>query len=154
MSIIETIARLRIAVAHLGELKGWWSTSFYSDYSVGLLEYAFPRNKQVAFTASFDAVRSLLDEKIGSHNFHLFRLNVVLEEKIHRYTANLDFELSTENDELKVLEDFSDNLPSDKNPGPKNIGSLDSLDENTLQAFATEYFHAFKNDYQVHPYLN
>lgn len=143
-----------MSVGLLGEKHDWWPTNFYSESAQGFLEYAFPRNKKVGISTANDAIRTIIDEKIGANYFHLFRLNVVFEEQIHKYISSNDIRIKNEKEALESLEIQSKLLAVDGISGPKNIGNIDGLDENVLQAISAEYLDAFKNNYQVHPYLN
>lgn len=152
--ISKDIASLRIVVALLGEKHNWWPTNFYDESSLGFLEYAFPRSKNVALIASNDAIRTIMDEKVGANHFHLFRLQIVLEEQIHQFLGKDVNKEQSEEQALTALRQLAKELPVDGQSGPKNIGSVEQLDSDTIQAFAAEYLQAFTKGYQVHPYLN
>ena len=80
---------------------------------------------------------------------------MLVEELINKNEIDRSFKLiESDEDALKVLEDRAGDLSIDGNSGPKNIGSVNGLNNDIIQVIAAEYFHAFKNDYKVHPYLN
>ena len=74
------------------------------------------------------------------------------------YSVNMDYQhsarVSTSLKASQNQEQTADGLSVDKNPGPKNIGTSDKVNTDLLQVFAAEYHAAFKNGFQVHPYLN
>ena len=53
-----------------------------------------------------------------------------------------------------LLNEFSRSLSVDVAQGPKNIGSINDIDDNLIQAFAAEYLQACESNYVVYPYLN
>ena len=154
-NIIKKLADLRSAVAFLGAKNKWWSSSFFDSGSKEFLTYIFPKSNNVQLNCALDVVRQKTDAQVGANYYHLFRLKVVYEELINEQVTQLKDELfTTEMDALAVLNRIAGDLIVTEAPGPKNIGVIDELDENLVQAFAAEYLSAFKNNYIVHPYLN
>jgi len=148
------LAKLRIAVALLGEENSWWGTKFFKEESNAFLDYIFPRSKKAKQICSSDVVQKIVDQKVGANHYHLFRLSINHEEHIHGLLKKDEIRIKNVDEAFKVLQEISEGLSVDQTPGPKNIGSLDQLDQNAIQAFAAEYLHAFMNNYQVYPYLN
>jgi hypothetical protein len=154
-NFIDQILRLRIAVAHLGELSDWWKTSFFEGSSGTFLEYIFPRLNNAHIIGASDVVRNVIDHKVGAHYYHLFRLGINYEEQIHRRLLSTELNNYTKEDLFKILEEIAQGLSIKKSEGPKNIGAIQDLEsEGTIQVMAAEYLSAFKNNYQVTPYLN
>lgn len=152
---IDSLTKIRVAVAVLGEEKGWWDTKFFNESSKAFLNFTFPRSKNVQYASAFDAIKSIIDTKVGPNNFHLFRLSINYEEQIHNQLIKGDFDKYLEIDNAKdILKEFSNNLVVDATQGPKNIGSINEIDDNLIQAFAAEYLKADESSYEVHPYLN
>ena len=140
---INNLLLTRVAVAVLGEAKGWWDTKFFNESSKAFLNFTFPRSKNVQYASAFDAIKSIIDKKVGPNNFHLFRLSINYEEQIHNQLIKGDFDKYLEIDKAKdVLKEFANNLSVDATQGPKNIGSINEMDDNLIQAFAAEYLKA------------
>ncbi len=148
------IAKLRVAVAILGESKGWWKTIFFDSNSDAFLDYIFPKSKKANQISACDVVQKIIDQKVGANNYHLFRLSINYEEQIHSLLKKGEVTISSVDNAFHTLKEISEGLSVDQNPGPKNIGSIDQLDQTTIQAFAAEHLSAFQNDYQIYPYLN
>ena len=98
------------------------------------------------------SVRYFIDSKVGANYYHLFRLPMSIEELIKK-KGEKSIKLS-EKEAINLLSNIANNLSVNNNSGPKNIGSIDNLDNDIIQVFAAEYLNAFNNDYTVHPYLN
>jgi hypothetical protein len=154
-AIINDIIELRQAVAFLGEKKSWWTSKFHDSSSKEFLSYIFPKSKNTQFTCAVVATREYIDNQVGANYYHLFRLPMSFEELINKNEFKTNFKLiKSEEEALIVLGNLAGDLSSDGNSGPKNIGSVDMLSNDIIQVIATEYFHAFTNNYKVHPYLN
>lgn len=152
---INQIIELRQAVAYLGEKKSWWNSKFYDNSSKDFLSYIFPKSRNTQYACSTVSSRDFIDNEVGANYYHLFRLPMLVEELINKNEIDRSFKLiESDEDALKVLEDRAGDLSIDGNSGPKNIGSVNVLNNDIIQVIAAEYFHAFKNDYKVHPYLN
>jgi hypothetical protein len=152
---INNLLLTRVAVAVIGEELGWWDTKFFNESSKAFLNFTFPRSKNVQYASAFDAIKSIIDKKVGPNNFHLFRLSINYEEQIHNQLIKGDFDKYLEIDKAKdVLKEFANNLVVDSTQGPKNIGSVNEIDDNLIQAFAAEYLKACDNNYESYPYLN
>lgn len=154
-AIINDIIELRQAVAYLGEKKSWWNSKFYDSSSKDFLTYIFPKSKNTQYACATVSTRDYIDNQVGANYYHLFRLPMLIEELINKNEIDASFKsIESEEDALNVLANRSGELSSDGNSGPKNIGSVDTFNNDIIQVIAAEYFHAFKNDYRVHPYLN
>ena len=92
---------------------------------------------------------------MGPNNFHLFRLSINYEEQIHNQLGSNDFkEYLSPDKSREFLINLSKNLLVKELDGPKNIGNINNLDNDLIQAFAAEYLKAFELKYEVYPYLN
>ncbi|WP_027137226.1 BrxE family protein [Gaetbulibacter saemankumensis] len=152
---INNLLLTRVAVAVLGEKNGWWKTKFFNESSKIFLNFTFPRSKNVQYAAAFDAIKSIIDKKVGPNHFHLFRLSINYEEQIHNQLLKGDFDEYLSFDKAReLLNEFAKSLPVDIAQGPKNIGSINEIDDNLIQAFAAEYLKAFESNVTVYPYLN
>jgi len=146
------IVRIRKIVAIAGEEKDWWPSSFFKESSKTFIDYDFPKLNNADLILATDLIRNIVDSKVGSHKYHLFRLGTKYEEKIHQKLLSDKLDSSFD---LFELEKISNAIAVNNKPGPKNIGSLQDLEaDGTLQVMAAEYLAAFKNNYEVHPYLN
>ena len=153
--IYKSIIELRLIVAYLGEKKSWWNTKFFDNSSKEFLSYIFPKSKSTQLRCSILSTRDFIDNQVGANYYHLFRFPMSVEELIHENLIDINLNIiNSEDIALKILENMACNLSTDGNNGPKNIGSVDILSIDILQVIAAEYFHAFTNDYKVHPYLN
>lgn len=153
--ILENIVKLRASVAYLGEKNEWWQTKYFDSSSKGFWAYIFPRSKNPQLTQASEAIQHKVDAEVGANYYHLFRLKITYEELIKSKidSAPLD-EITTKEVAEEILAEVAAGVAVDEAPGPKNIGSIDELDESLIQAFAAEYLAAFKSGYVVHPYLN
>lgn len=153
--IIEDIVKLRASVAFLGEKNDWWQTKFFDSSSEDFLAYIFPRSKNTQLTQAIEAIQHKVDSEVGANYYHLFRLKITYEELIKSKINSASLEtITTKEAAEEILSKMADGVAVDEAPGPKNIGSIDELDESLVQAFAAEYLAAFKSGYVVHPYLN
>ncbi|MEZ5044076.1 MAG: BrxE family protein [Saprospiraceae bacterium] len=154
-NITEQILKLRIAVAQLGEINNWWKSSFFTESTSTFLDYIFPKLNNSQIIGASDLIRHVIDHKVGAHYHHLFRLGINYEEQIHRKLLSLELKNYKVEDLFDMLDEVSQGLIVRKSEGPKNIGAIQDLEnEGTVQVMAAEYLSAFKNNYQVHPYLN
>ncbi len=144
---------MRQAVAYLGEKKAWWNTKFYDNSSKDFLSYIFPKSRNTQYSCSTISTRDFIDNQVGANYYHLFRLPMSVEELINKNEPNSKV-IGSEDEAMNILSGIAGNLSSDGNAGPKNIGSVDTLNKDSIQVLAAEYFHAFKSEYKVHPYLN
>jgi HD-like signal output (HDOD) protein len=151
---IKNVIILRAAVSFLGEKKLWWDTKFHDSSSKDFLSYIFPKSKNTQFSCSNIATRNFIDNEVGANYYHLFRLPVSIEEHLHNHEKNTEVDkMESEAEAIQVLTHIANNLSINNNSGPKNIGSVDKIDNETIQVFAAEFLNAFKNDYKVYPYL-
>ncbi len=152
---IKKLLLTRVAVAVLGEHRGWWKTNFFGASSKPILNYVFPRSKNIQYSAAFDAIKEIVDERVGANNFHLFRLSINYEEQIHHLLKDTHFEdYLSEAKAIEILQTLANGISVDIEKGPKNIGNIQELDQNLIQAFAAEYLNAERNNYETYPYLN
>ncbi len=153
--LLERIIKLRIVVGYMIEKQAWWNTNFFSPTSKDFLAYIFPKSTNDNSAFFLDALRHSIDTEVGANYYHLFRLPIELEEQLHKKTTiSIDEYINTEGTALKVLEELSDGLSVEMKNGPINIGTSDHLNIDIIQAIAAQYYSAFMNDYEVHPYLN
>lgn len=153
--IIKNIIDLRAAVSFLGEKYSWWNSNFYDPSSKDFLAYIFPKSSNTQFICSCISTRDYIDNEVGANFYHLFRLPMSVEELIKDNAKSIQINpYNFEEDALQTLKEKAINLSSDGKGGPKNIGSIDRINEDLIQVFSVEYLTAFLNDYKVHPYLN
>jgi hypothetical protein len=153
--LIKTIIDLRAIVSYVGEKKQWWNSNFHDSSSKDFLDYIFPKSTNTQFNCSSVSTRNFLDNQVGANYYHLFRLPMSVEELIAKKGVSNGVEqFTSEDDAMSLLTKLADGLSTDGNSGPKNIGSIDQFEKETLQVFAAEYKKAFENNFQVHPYLN
>lgn len=153
-NLIINIIELRSAVSYLGEKKSWWNSNFHNSSSEDFLSYIFPKSKNTQFLCSCVSARNYIDNEVGANNYHLFRLPITLEELIINETKLADINpYKSEEEAIHILQEKATSLVSDGKGGPKNIGSIDQINADLIQAFSVEYLSAFQNGYKVHPYL-
>lgn len=153
--IIDDIIELRSSISFLMEKSQWWELNFNDSSSRDFLAYIFPKSSNTQFICSCIALRSCIDNEVGANYYHLFRLPMSVEELINNKVKSIDINsYKSEEEALKTLKENAINFSSDRKGGPKNIGSLDEINEDMIQAFSVEYLTAFQNEYKVHPYLN
>ena len=127
---INNLLLTRVAVAVIGEEMGWWDTKFFNESSKAFLNFTFPRSKNVQYASAFDAVKSIIDKKVGPNNFHLFRLSINYEEQIHNQLLKGEFDEYLAIDKARdLLNEFSRSLSVDAAQGPKNIGNINDIDD-------------------------
>ena len=162
MNRIETLAKLRILTAFLGESDqfGWWPTSFLSPTGRRYLEFNFPRTVTSAGVYSISqAAKELHDQRIGRRGvFHLFRLPHAIEQDIHallateaeRQFASL---IQSQDQAIKELEEMAEGQDMSAE-GPVRISGIAQLThKNSLRKVAACYCQAFKGDQQTYPYF-
>tara|TARA_B110000902_G_C14242367_1_gene562924 strand:+ start:415 stop:888 length:474 start_codon:yes stop_codon:yes gene_type:complete len=155
IELIHNIIDLRAAVSFLGEKKTWWNSKFHDSSSKDFLTYIFPKSKNTQFSCSNISTRNFTDNEVGANYYHLFRLPMSVEELVNNNEKSMIINsIESVENALQSLKELAANLSSDGKGGPKNIGSVDQMDNELLQVFAAEYLNAFENNYQVHPYLN
>lgn len=155
INVINDIIELRMAVSFLGERKNWWNSNFHDSSSMDFLGYIFPRSSNTHFLCSSISTRNRIDNEVGANYYHLFRMPLSVEELIINKAQIADIKLySSEGEALQLLKENATNIDSDGKGGPKNIGSIDQINEDLIQVFSVEYLTAFQNDYKVYPYLN
>jgi len=82
-------------------------------------------------------------------------LSINYEEQIHNQLIKGDFDKYLKIEKARnLLKEFAKNLSVDATQGPKNIGSVNGIDDNLIQAFAAEYLKACDNNFESYPYLN
>lgn len=153
--IINNIINLRAAISFLGEKKSWWNSNFHDSSSEDFLTYIFPKSSNTQFFCSCISARNYIDNEVGANFYHLFRLPMTVEELTSNKAKIYDnISYKSEEEAINTLKEKAMNLSSDGKGGPKNIGSIDQINEDMIQVFSVEYLTAFENDYKVHPYLN
>jgi len=153
--LITQFAALRAAVSLLAESRSWWKSDFHGASSKDFLLYIFPKSMNVQVACANMTARKFVDDEVGANYYHLFRLPVSVEEMVAKSVRNqAEGSVSSEVSALHLMKKLSGDMSTDGKVGPKHIGSIHLLNQDVLQAFATEYLNAFENDYQVHPYLN
>jgi hypothetical protein len=91
---LSALLELRVAVAFLGEKgqSGWWQTQFLQPTGQRFLEFIYPRTTfAAALTAVTVGAKNFHDERIGKGGvFHLFRLPMTLEFRLHQQLLSSD----------------------------------------------------------------
>lgn len=153
--ILKKIKDLRSLIGYLAEKKVWWETNFFDTSSLNFLSYSFPKLTRERNDFYLYSTKYLIDNEVGSNYYHLFRLPLQIEEKLHK-TQYIGNEVSFTNidEALKILRGISEDLLIEPNEGPINVGSSELIDKDTIQTIAAHYLSAFEKDYKVHPYLN
>lgn len=166
-AVAETILRLRVLVSALGGSAHarWWRTEFLTPAGLRFLERLYPRTSHsAAIHATAAAARALHDSSIGrGGTYHLFRLPERFEGQVRTLAGNgfLDQvvrdllpSLETREPLLARFDGLSPELPESE-PGPQRIGSVRDLRRNNgvVARWAGAYFHAFRSEYRVFPYL-
>lgn len=160
--MIDKFLQLRVLVGYLGE-KGqfnWWDTAFLNRTGLKFLEINFPRT---AFSAGVhsvtEAARQLHDKRIGRGRvFHLFRLPVTTEEKIHlkllnAHPASFLASIETKNNALNLLKELA--LSTLDGPeGPVQVGTVNKLHSDfAIEEMSKHYYDAFTTGKQTFPYF-
>ena len=154
-NIIKDLTGIRVAVGILGEKYHWWNTNFFDKNSQSFFDYIFPKSGSAFQICACDAIQHHLDNKVGANYYHLFRLPIQFENSINNYIRSEALDIKNEEDAKTILQQISESMSVSKAPGPKNIGSIDQLeDASTAKVFAAEYLAAFQNSYETFPYLN
>lgn len=152
---LDSLIQLRKIVAIYGERQKWWPSQFFNSDSQTFIDYNFPKLKNANLILATDLIKNIIDHKVGSHKYHLFRLNIQYEEKIHKELLTTEIKIYKTEELLNFIEELSQGLVVKHSGGPKNIGAIQDLEnEGTIQVMAAEYLSAFKNNYQVYPYFN
>src|SRR4051812_37351470 len=85
-SPLPQLLHLRLLVGFLGERAqfGWWSSSFFGEYSLRSLEFVAPKTALLAqYHGVVEAARQVHDEHLNVGSYHLFRLPEELEQDLH-----------------------------------------------------------------------
>ena len=161
---LSTILQLRLLVGYLGEKTqfGWWSTSFYGDYSLRSLEFVTPKTAGLAqYHGVLEAARILHDEHLNLGCYHLFRLPEEVEQDVHaiiQSTEVKDFSSQipkSKNEALDALETLASiTVRPNTNFGPTAIGNINDLHSaDTFEFIARAYHSAFLQNTKIYPYL-
>lgn len=152
--LIDQIVKLRSTVGYMVENKKWWHTDFFAPESIDFLSFIFPKSTKMGADYFIEALRFSTDNEVGSNYYHLFRLPVELEEQIYKTNSAEKVKIETLEQALEILKQIAHGLRAESTTGPINIGSSDRIGADTVQTFAAQYYNAFLNNYQTHPYLN
>lgn len=154
--LLNQIIKMRLDVAFLMENKLWINTEFFKSSSVDFLNYIFPKSTNKNSNYYLDPTKHSIDKVVGANYFHLFRLPSSIEEQISKKSSRTNLNsISIDPDQaLKELDQMANGLIVDRFDGPINIGSSDNLSFDHINSIAAHYYSAFKNGYQVYPYLN
>ena len=155
---IETIVRLRIAVAFLGEKdqKNWWNCSFLSSSADSFLTPVFPKTSILARVTGASAAAQLVhDEHIGVGDvFHLFRLPENIEqdisEKLSKETSTPE-SIKSEDEAYKSLEELAHG-DTTEGVGPLELDQ-NEINEEAVNRMAAAYLAGFKNSQLVCPFF-
>ena len=155
---IETIVRLRIAVAFLGEKdqKNWWNCSFLSSSADSFLTPVFPKTSILARVTGASAAAQLVhDEHIGVGDvFHLFRLPENIEqdisEKLSKETSTPE-SIKSEDEAYKSLEELAHG-DTTEGVGPLELDQ-NEINEEAVNRMAAAYLAGFKNSKLACPFF-
>jgi hypothetical protein len=165
---VKALMHLRVLVATLGGSAHtrWWRTEFLTVAGLRFLERLYPRTcHAAAIQATAVAARAVHDASIGRGGvYHLFRLPEALEHDqraaaedglFKTLLGDLEKNLESRDALLEQLSSLAPQMPQSP-PGPQCIGSERDLFSNglVLGRWAGAYFHAFRNDYRVFPYVD
>ena len=164
---IESLMRLRVLVCVIGGSAHakWWRTEFLTPAGLRFLERLYPRtNFTAAINATAVAARALHDATIGRGGvYHLFRLPESIERDqraaadsglVQSVVSDLAGSLESRDALLGKLGGLSPESARTE-AGPQRLGTEDDLRERdrVLGRWAGAYFHAFRNEYRVFPYV-
>jgi hypothetical protein len=155
-------ALLRLAVGWLGQSGqgNWWRSSFLGETGLAFGAYNFARAPRLAaYSATFAAAKRVHDDRIGrSHTFHLFRLRLEDEIRVHRAAAEggctLFEPLKLSSCELMQFVEQTAGEAIDAPVGPVQVGPLEhAFTEEALQELAKHYLSAFRQGTECFPYF-
>jgi hypothetical protein len=155
---------LRMVVAFLGEKeqRSWWNTSFLSPTGLKYLDYNFPRTSLSAgIHGATEAALALHDERIGRGRvFHLFRLPVEQEEKIHRDLMDVAGHqdllklIASKDAAMGALSEVAGDVDASSARGPVRLSLLKKRDRKSIhRQMAAIYLSAFSNGEFAFPYF-
>jgi hypothetical protein len=155
-------ASLRLAVGWLGQSgqAGWWRSSFLTETGLAFGAYNFARAPRLAaFSATSAAAKRIHDDRIGrSRTFHLFRLRLEDEIRIHRAAAEdagaLFGGLKFSSNELMQMIEQTAGETIDAPVGPVQVGALgEAFSREALNELAKHYLSAFRQGAECFPYF-
>jgi hypothetical protein len=162
VDIIEQFIQLRAAVGFLGEKDQfrWWDTAFLGPTGQKYLAINFPRSALAAgMNAVTAAAKRLHDSRIGKGGvYHLFRMPVAIEEKLHRQLLEAlpdsisPFLQSKEGALQKLKLMFESGVSASE--GPVQVGTEKKILSNfAVEEMAKHYYDAFATGKQTFPYF-
>lgn len=161
-NIPTQFALLRLAVGWLGQSgqAGWWRSSFLSETGLAFGAYNFARAPRLAaFSATSAAAKRVHDDRIGkSRTFHLFRLRLEDEIRVHRAAAEdagaLFEPLKFSSAELMQFIEQTAGETIDAPVGPVQVGALDhAFTQQALRELAKHYLSAFRQGTECFPFF-
>jgi len=160
VSSLETLcqlSQLRWLVAFLGSKKNaaWWDCSFMDETGVKFMANCFPRTALAAAAESTtEAAQRVHDSALGRIGcYHLFRLPVQIEERLHE-TNTPERPLPSKDAALEELASMAD-ASIDAPEGPVQMGLEKKLLTTTsLRELAAHYHSAFSKGIRCYPYFS
>lgn len=159
---MNSICRLRIAVAHLGERDqlGWWDTAFLNAIGFRYLQLIFPKTvASASVSAAGEAASREHDERIGKGRVaHLFRLNADMELKIMADLSALGLaelaKLCQKEAALALLDEIAGDAKPIIASGPVHLGLLNDVPKvESHSRLAATYATAFRSGTKIFPYF-
>jgi len=162
LPVLETLLRLRLLVAFLGE-KGqyaWWTSSFLGPTGAAVLTHMYPRTTHLAqYHGALEAARKVHDDLIGvGQVFHLFRAHEETEQDLHALILACDsasfHSLTSGTDASRTNLHALAGESRESLVGPVLIGEPSALlSHNALRRVAATYIHGFEADQKAFPYF-
>lgn len=165
-TILKHLLELRTLVGFLGEnhQSKWWDTGCLNSTGQEFLQIAFPRSALSAGVNSVsEAARKVHDARIGATGvYHLFRLPIEVEERLHRTLLESDPAgqselrklISDRDTALARLRELAQELITAPE-GPVQVGTEKTLFWKTsIEELAKHYYDAFAHGRQVLPYFS
>ena len=162
MPRLTSLSRLRILVAHLGEVSQpqWWASAFTTEAGLDFSKYNFTRSHvSAAIAGATLAARAVHDDRIGRQSTrHLFRFDGGLERAVHRKILEADQDelaklISSPDiamEELRNLAKQTVEAPE----GPVQVGRLGEEErERAVVDLAAHYLNGFESGRLVFPYF-
>ena len=157
--LIETLAKLRLAIGFLGEREqfGWWQSSFFTQGSDAFLSPLFGRTKVLAQCNGVSQAAAMIhDERIGVGNvYHLFRLPEDVEQNIHKMLHEVkNLNIGNNKETALIYLQKHSSVSAQTSLGPFRIGDKKSLhNPKSWQMVAGIYLYAFEKGVEIYPYF-
>lgn len=156
-ALLASLARLRSLVAFLGSKKNlaWWDCSFMDETGIKFLANSFPRTASAAaLESTTEAAQRVHDGALGRIGcYHLFRLPVQIEDRLHDAEAS-DHPLPSRDEAMAELAGLAE-ASIDAPEGPVQVGvERKLLTETSIRELAAHYHSAFSKGLRCYPYFS